>query len=83
MISPYIVSFLDVSLTLFGEPGPEVIKPFSCSTQLRLKVILLINVKMPTIVGILTFISRIKAVLFFYLHIKFPVNLAISIITRS
>ena len=41
-------------------PGPEVIKLFSCSTQLRLKFILLINVKMPTIVGILTFISRIN-----------------------
>ena len=41
-------------------PGPEVIKLFSCSAQLRLKFILLINVKMPTIVGILTFISRIK-----------------------
>ena len=38
--------------------GPEVIKLFSCSAQLRLKFILLINVKMPTIVGILTFISR-------------------------
>ena len=33
---------------------------FSCSTQLRLKFILLINVKMPTIVGILTFMSRIN-----------------------
>ena len=48
-----------------GEPqlnksGPEVIKLFSCSTQLRPKFILLINVKMPTIVGILTFISRIN-----------------------
>ena len=41
-------------------PGPEVIKLFSCSTQLRLKFILLKNVKMPTIVGILTFISRIN-----------------------
>ena len=40
-------------------PGPEVIKLFSCSTQLSLKFILLINVKMPTVVGILTFISRI------------------------
>ena len=40
--------------------GPEVIKRFSCSAQLRLKFILLINVKMPTIVGILTFISRIN-----------------------
>ena len=41
-------------------PGPEVIKLFSCSAQLRLKSILLINVKMPTIVSILTFISRIN-----------------------
>ena len=40
--------------------GPEVIKLFSCSTQLRLEFILLINVKMPTIVGILTFMSRIN-----------------------
>ena len=38
-------------------PGPEVIKLFSCSTQLRMKFFLLINVKMPTIVGILTFMS--------------------------
>ena len=34
---------------------------FSCSNQLNMKFILLINVKMPTIVGILTFINRIKA----------------------
>ena len=40
--------------------GPEVIKLFSCSTQMNTKFILLINVKMPTIVGILTFISKIK-----------------------
>ena len=45
---------------------------FSCSTQLNTKFILLINVKMPTIVGILTFISmintaseRLKAMNFF------------------
>ena len=37
---------------------PRGYKTFSCSTQLSLKFILLINVKMPTIVGILTFISR-------------------------
>ena len=37
--------------------GTEVIKLFSCSTQLSKKTILLINLKMPTIVGILTFIS--------------------------
>ena len=40
--------------------GFEAIKLFSCSTQLRLKFILLKNVKMQTIVGILTFISRIN-----------------------
>ena len=34
-------------------------KTFLYSTQLTTKFILLINVKMPTIVGILTFISRI------------------------
>ena len=38
-------------------PGPEVIKLFSCSTLLSTKFILLINVKMPTIVGILIFIA--------------------------
>ena len=39
-------------------PGPEVIKLFSCSTQLSMKFFLLIIVKMPTVVGILTFMSR-------------------------
>ena len=36
--------------------SPEVIKT-SCSTQLSMKFFLLINVKMPTMVGILTFMS--------------------------
>ena len=40
--------------------GLWVIKLFSCSTQLSTKFIVLINVKMPTIVGILTFISMIN-----------------------
>ena len=40
-----------------GNPGPEVIKLFSCSTQLSMKFSPLINVKMPTIVGILTCMS--------------------------
>ena len=44
-------------------PGPEVIKLFSCSTQLSIKFFLLINVKMPTIVGILTFMSRKNTIL--------------------
>ena len=34
---------------------------FSCSTQLSMKYIMLILVKMPTIVGILTFISMINS----------------------
>ena len=32
-------------------PGPEVMKLFSCSIQLRIKFILLLNVKMQIIVG--------------------------------
>ena len=43
--------------------GPEVIKLFSCSTQLSIKFFLLINVKMPTIVGIFTFMSRKNSIL--------------------
>ena len=39
---------------------PEFKKLFSYSTQLSTKFILLINVKMPTIVGILTYISIMK-----------------------
>ena len=39
--------------------GSEVMKKKSCSTQLSTEFILLINVKMPTIVGILTFIITI------------------------
>ena len=68
--------------------GPEVIKLFSCSTQLRVKFqllikyrqlkkllsdvvfIMLINVKMPTFVGILTFMSRINFVLTWVEHEK-------------
>ena len=43
-----------------GSTGPKVIKLFSYSNQLSTKFILLIIVKMPTIVGILTFISTIN-----------------------
>ena len=39
---------------------PEYINIFSYSTELSEKFILLINVKMPTIVGILTFISMLN-----------------------
>ena len=37
--------------------GTEVIKLVPCSTQLSMNFFLLINVKMPTIIGILTFMN--------------------------
>ena len=40
--------------------GPELINHFSCSTQVSMKFIIFINVKMPTVAGILTFISMIN-----------------------
>ena len=40
--------------------APRLQNFFPCSTQLGTKLILLINAKMPTIVGVLTFISRIN-----------------------
>ena len=51
---------VSLAKSIVVQTGSEVIKLFSCSAQLRLKFILLINVKMPTIVGILTFMSRIN-----------------------
>ena len=44
----------------FMEREVRGVKLFSCSTQLSLEFILLINVKMPTNVGIKTFINRIN-----------------------
>ena len=48
---------------LFLIPGPEVIKLFSCSAKLSMKVFLLINVEMPTIVAISIFMSRKNSIL--------------------
>ena len=64
---------------LIWRPGPEVIKLFSCSTHLSMIFILLINVKMPTTVGIFTFISRINSTsggikvskIFIFHHVNF------------
>ena len=42
------------------EIKPRGNKTFSCSTQLSTKFIMLMNFKMPTIIGILTFISMIN-----------------------
>ena len=54
----FVLSVL-ASISL-SNTGPEIIKLFPCSTQLSTKFMLLINVKMPTIVDILTFISMIN-----------------------
>ena len=54
-----LIPLLDVTYK-FESPGPEVIKLFSYSTQLSTKIILLIIVKIPTMVGILTLISMIN-----------------------
>ena len=55
-VSSYAVAVID------GEPhqAPTSQNSFPCSNQLSTKFILLINVKMPKIVGILTFISMIN-----------------------
>ena len=52
------------NVDLYEPSGPEVIKLFSCSTQLSMKFILLINVEMPTVVGISTFMSRKNSILY-------------------
>ena len=60
-----IISLENQFLVFFDWPfktGPEVIKLFSYSTQLSTKFIMRINVKMPTIVGILTFICMINTI---------------------
>ena len=46
-----------------SRPEPEDIELFSCSTQLSMEFFLLINVKMPTTVGILTFMDRKNSIL--------------------
>ena len=43
--------------------GPGVIKLYSCSAQLSMNVFLLINVKMPLIVDIFTFMSGENSIL--------------------
>ena len=49
------------SIKQFGSrSGPDVIKAFSCSTQPSIHFIILKNVKMSTIVGILTIINMIN-----------------------
>ena len=55
-----VVGFLNDIISDSKHTWARGYQTFSCSTQLRLKFFLLINVKVPTIVGILRFISRIN-----------------------
>ena len=52
LVMPW-VSLLSVIVAI---PGLEVIVLYSCSTQLGTKVILHIDVKMPTVVGIIYYL---------------------------
>ena len=53
MLYAPVLIFSDIS-------GPDFIKTFFHATQLSISFIMLINVKMPTNVGILTYISMIN-----------------------
>ena len=53
----FLLKFVNSLTKQINTSGPEVIKLFSCSTQLSMKFSPLVNVKMPTIVGILTCMS--------------------------
>ena len=55
---PYIMNLM------VKKSGPIIIKLFLCSTQISKKIIILINVKMPTIVGILTFVTMIGTTMY-------------------
>ena len=55
--SKYLSASADLFKVSMIRPGPEVIKLFSCSTQLSMKFFLLINV------GILTFMNRKNSII--------------------
>ena len=47
-------------MSFVNSPGPDVMKFLSCPTHLNMNFIMLVKIKMPTSVGILTFISMIN-----------------------
>ena len=57
----------------------KVQKLFSCSTQLSMEIFMLINVKMPTIVGILAFISLISTTSFWDVESKLSLFFSIIV----
>ena len=62
-LDPTVRKISILGINLGEKPRPEAIKLFSCSTQLSTKFQLLIKTKIPKIVGILTFMSKINFVL--------------------
>ena len=73
----------DVRETVYSSrAGTKIINFFSCSTRLSMKFIMHINVKMPTLVGILKFICMINTIseslkarkVFIFLHSSFFMN---------
>ena len=51
-------------------PGPEAVQLFSCSILLSMQFSLLIDMKMPTIVGIFIFISKENFMLRYVWQVK-------------
>ena len=62
-IYTFLLEYLWVLQVKPQRTGPEIIYKNSCSSQLSMKFFLLINVKMPKTVGILTFMSRKTSIL--------------------
>ena len=56
----FLMTVPSLEVDNYCRTGPNIIKLISCSSQLSMVFILLINVKMPTIIiiGILTLVSR-------------------------
>ena len=83
-----LVAYFAVCCKLYRlRTGPEVLKLFPCSTWLSTIFFLLINVKMPTILGILTFISMINTTSqillarnFFWIIYKYLILWAVEIL---
>ena len=72
-----------IKLQVNFHPGPEVVKLFSCSAQLIMKFSLLINMKMPTIVGIFILISRESFMLSNVYKKLFAITSDLRVISRT
>ena len=80
---PYFYPKYLETITHYHTSGLEVIKLFSCSTQLSIKFSLLINIKMQTIVGIFIFISREISCLAMFSKKEFAIVSNLRLISRT